>query len=1542
MKRLSTLIASVTLTVAAGLSLSMAQLSANEGGADWMSNLPAKAENQKSSVTPKKSQTQSLSLFYRSGSADVSVRKASRLKRASSPQLTGSLPINLSGWSINSNDIESGNALCGFYNLPTTSGAGSLVFAGDQVSNGFGGVYIGEYFYYSSNLISGPESFDGIIDVYDLSSEQKVNTIHIDNFVSYPMLPTFNPADSCIYSLTFGETSLMRLVKMNYSQNSVTCEPIGDITATLAGNNNEFSALVADSKGQLYCIGIGYDVSYDSGSPTIVVKATNLYKIDKTTAATTLVGPINAESVSYAGAYIDPTTDVMYWNAIQSDGSSFIYQIDLETAEATPLIELTDGLSVAGLTRTIRFFDDDVPAACQNIAAQFSGSALTGKISLTAPTTTYDGEPGVGNVDITVLGNDAVIASKENVAYGESVVIDVTLPEAGNYRFCVYASNENGDGQKHFLDNIWCGPNMPSTPKAVLDFNYFDGTMSLSWSSVKAAANGGYINTDDLTYKVTRHDGTVAVESTTDTTFSEVISQPAGPVQAYYEVVAIADGISSEPGKSNSFVIGATPETPPYKSIFTKEALKSWTIIDANNDGKTWKLGMTNMVIDYNLNKQMDDWLITPPMILEAGLIYKINVAARGYSPSYPERFEVKFGNQPKVESMTNMVIEPTSVDNISTTNYSGVVIPDADGQYYIGIHGISSRDMYYLYIDEVSVTVGVKPTAPAEPVVLSAKTNSQNPYVGDFEIVAPTKNFQGDDLESLTKLEVYRSPDSLVKTFDNPEPGQTIAFSDTVTATGDYTYTFVAYNADGRGSEVSEDVHIGYDLPQSVTNAVARRTDNPGELQLSWSPVEYDVNGLKFDKPCMYQLYLYDAKLNNWSAFERTSTDTVRTIQFPPATPAIPQFMVFACYDNKYSEVPLAIDPVPVGTPVTELVETFANKSYDEVWLPYVDNAKIIIYTASETNNKVQSSDDGSGFLGFIGRSGQSTANIQSALISLEEIKTPLVTFDLANLSKAFGAPSTVVDSSLVVVSARTFNDYEWKTIYSKTVNEVCGDSKGWTKVMVDMTAYTDSVVQIKIGAELKTDMINMVIIDHITVSDYINKDLAIDNVKAPSKVKSGNSFTIEAQVANAGVSTVDKYAVQLYADGKFVEELTGDTLAMSEKATHTFDVTMSPFATDSVVYTVEVIYALDEKPDNNVADVVVNAITSTLPKVTNLTASQTTGAVNLSWTAPQYTDQGTLTEITEGFENGIALENSYGDWTFIDVDQATLIEDVGWFDKYDNKGSFWIWDTDAMQIPFPLAVEHPSKKFIFSMALQDGGKVDDWAVSPQLCGKAQTIKFYATSMDDKFPDDLEVLYSTANTIALDDFSTIEGWPKTLPVQWTEYSVDLPDGATYFALRAMATGAVGLFIDDVTFTPANFPLNLVLVGYNIYRNGEKLNTTPVTDCSFADEITETTASYLYSVTAVYEGHGESAGVSYEFNNTSGIEDIAATRHVTIAHQDGNLVICNAEGLDITVAAASGMTLYHGRATSSRTAVSVIPGVYIVRAGSSVAKIVVK
>lgn len=107
-----------------------------------------------------------------------------------------------------------------------------------------------------------------------------------------------------------------------------------------------------------------------------------------------------------------------------------------------------------------------------------------------------------------------------------------------------------------------------------------------------------------------------------------------------------------------------------------------------------------------------------------------------------------------------------------------------------------------------------------------------------------------------------------------------------------------------------------------------------------------------------------------------------------------------------------------------------------------------------------------------------------------------------------------------------------------------------------------------------------------------------------------------------------------------------------------------------------------------------------------------------------------------------------------------------------------------------------------------------------------------------------------------------------------TEYTAELPEGARYFAIRSCAIGASMLMVDDVTYIPASANTRLEHIGYNVYRNGEKLNDTPVTDTTITDTLAQP-GFHTYAVTALYNV-GESRPAKADINVMSGIDGITA------------------------------------------------------------------
>ena len=80
------------------------------------------------------------------------------------------------------------------------------------------------------------------------------------------------------------------------------------------------------------------------------------------------------------------------------------------------------------------------------------------------------------------------------------------------------------------------------------------------------------------------------------------------------------------------------------------------------------------------------------------------------------------------------------------------------------------------------------------------------------------------------------------------------------------------------------------------------------------------------------------------------------------------------------------------------------------------------------------------------------------------------------------------------------------------------------------------------------------------------------------------------------------------------------------------------------------------------------------------------------------------------------------------------------------------------------------------------------------------------------------------------------------------------------------------MMIDDITFIPdAELP-DIDIVGYNIYRDGTKLNDTPVNGFSYSDNVADNLI-HRYGVTVVYD-RGESAISNIVDVDTSGVEDV--------------------------------------------------------------------
>ncbi|MBD5196802.1 MAG: hypothetical protein HDS89_05015, partial [Bacteroidales bacterium] len=161
---------------------------------------------------------------------------------------------------------------------------------------------------------------------------------------------------------------------------------------------------------------------------------------------------------------------------------------------------------------------------------------------------------------------------------------------------------------------------------------------------------------------------------------------------------------------------------------------------------------------------------------------------------------------------------------------------------------------------------------------------------------------------------------------------------------------------------------------------------------------------------------------------------------------------------------------------------------------------------------------------------------------------------------------------------------------------------------------------------------------------------------------------------------------------------------------------------------------------------------------------------------------------------------------------------------------------------------------KYLISFCSK-AGQNDDWAISPELSGNAQTVTLMASSFNVgggfyHYYESFEVLYSTTGK-EIDDFVLAGEAVDEVPETWTKYSFNLPEGAKYFAIRCTSKDKYAFMVDDVTYSPKPTVTSDSFAGYNIYRDGVCLNETPVKETSYVDNMVDK-GDYTYVVTAVF------------------------------------------------------------------------------------------
>ena len=1243
----------------------------------------------------------------------------------------------------------------------------------------------------------------------------------------------------------------------------------------------------------------------------------NLYRINTSTAKETLVGATGVNITNSDGTWnvqsgeIDQTTDVFYWACTDSNNLSALYSVDLSTGKATKIGEMANNEQMTLLSVPAETVKDAAPGLASNLSIAFDKASLTGKVSFTMPTTTYVGNSLSGQLSYT-LSVDGSAVKTGSAAAGASVSEQITT-KRGNHLLAVVVSNASGEGPKAYTTRF-IGDDTPFAPnnvKANLDVT--TGKVKLSWNAVTQGINKGYVA--DIKYTVTRYpDEKTIATNTTATSVDDVL--PSGKLTGYYYKVTATSGTrKSEEATSNSVSYGDMLEPPFTEGFDSESSLNIFTIIDANNDGQTWSFcsddgsGQSSAQISYSTTVDHDDWLITPPLKLKAGTIYTISYRVASKGASYPELLEVNYGDKPTAAAMTGVLVEKSEITNQQYVTVKKELTPEKDGVYYFGFHCTSDHDWcYQLVLDDISVT-GNSQKAPDAITDINVVPSTDGTNFATVNFTTPSKAIDGTALSSDLEVSILRDGEE-IQEMAALKPGTTYYYKDSYAKTGFNTYQVVAKNDAGTGRESKEvKVYVGLDTPNEPANINYAVADNA--ITLTWDPVTTGSNGGYVDpKDITYNVYeLEETSTGVNLPFVDNVSDPTITIPYKvnEGTQEMINYVLGA--ENSLGEGPRVMSPgIIVGAPYTlPFEEHFKGGKLDNaMWW--------ISKSGSSAFDLMQglSADGDGGCVGYVSTADSDNATLGSGKMSLSGAANPTLVF--SNMSTAAKAGAKIV----VYIHKPDQTQQQLCVVdYSKLDNS----AKDWKTTSVKIGKEYTSLPYVTFTFVTTAPNGETVYFDNIYLRDVVAKDLRA-TLSAPSRVRKGETVTAKVGITNMGSTDVQSYTVKLYAGKKLVDTKTFDeTLAPYASATKQFAYKTTMADASPLTLKAEVELDGDATPDDNVAtaDVALLASTKTAPaSVTATTADHL--SVDVAWTKVSETSE----TITDDFEDYTAWDmDEFGDWTATYGEKGLA---KGPFSKtypHPNEGkrfaytlvetSTWL-STDVTDM-YPCVKPHSGDHYLASFYSVENSKfivADNWLISPSLTGEKQTVTFWANNFVSaalSYPETFEVLYSTTGT-SLDDFKSTG---KTFTAEggtWKQYSVELPEGTTYFAIHNNTADTYMFMLDDITYRAGCGKV----AGYNIYRDGELIKQVSADANTFTDKNVEG-GSHRYGVSAVYAG-GESEMTLA--SPVTAIENVTATEAVApydVYTSDGKLVKKNARSLK---GLAAGVYVVGGKAVTVR------------------------
>ncbi len=806
----------------------------------------------------------------------------------------------------------SGATIVGWHAYPQPIFFGELITSGDQVyhwensqlSPSAGFVKDGKFYAYLAKNASGYLTMGYYICDLTTGAITESGDLNMADASQYVFMCAYDEFDNTAYAYTYnadGTGKLLQRIDPDTRQFTNLCEVTAETTPQVMGFNTDDRKLYGVSR-----TGDFVRISKTDGSFEVVCN-------------TGIVPSAYKQAMTYS-----PVDRCFYWAAMNEDLYSYIVRLDPAAGTSEITGELPQFTEWTILTTT-----DLVPAGTMPMrpavkSVNFAGASLSGSVTVTAPSTCYDGSTIRSNITITST-LDGADNGTISLAPGADGDVEFTCTAKGLHTFAFTAIDAAGNHSPTVSCTRWIGSDRPTAPTGViLDEN------GVKWDAVTTGVNGGWVDAEAMRYNVYVNGTRINTEPVAGTELAYTL--PNGALKAFVaSVEATYDGLTSDKGYSPTFMWGS-PYTVPVEFTFTDDEVALCNIVNSNGDNFMWHFDTNNRYFYYSYGaNNADDWVFLPVTeFADADALYVVGVDAWVRNQYYPESFEIAYGAEPTAEAMT-VVATYNDIKNLSAETYSAYFNIPATGSYYVGIHCISPNMRDRLCFNRVSIAMSPRSAscpAPATDVTATAADHGELKALVSFTM--PTTTISGAALPTDATLTATVSRGDVSTSVDGA-PGEAFTGIEIATEQGTNEISVAISLGDDSSEAVAVSVYTGLAIPGSVSSLTAVVADDNMSAHFTWKAPTWAATEGYYDTESLRYYYCdYDWTLGKWVEKQELGAVTEFDFTVPASSPMGVQYVGILAENDGGKSNYVSYKTVTLGTPYTlPLHEDFANGKF-------------------------------------------------------------------------------------------------------------------------------------------------------------------------------------------------------------------------------------------------------------------------------------------------------------------------------------------------------------------------------------------------------------------------------------------------------------------------------------------------------------------------------------------------------------------------------------------------------------------------------------